>query len=237
MKKNFLKSLLPVCCILLMLNACKKDYITGGTPEDINQYKNTTTYDVLKSDAAYDTLIQVLDAAGLQEKINEQNVTFFAPSDWSILFYLNARTVYDQATISQDAKFGLDSLLYYVSNNVNHTKDSLLMYLIHESLPYSALTNTGAYYDTELGNSVVVSYEYTKDGNLGYNPVVSSEPQIEYFTQMWYPYTLNDDNPAGSIPLNIGVHTLVKTSGIITQTGILNELENSHTLFFYGTKQ
>ena len=124
MKKIFL-DLSMLCCIVLIFSACKKDYITGGVAEDVNMYKNTSTYDVLKGNALYDTLIQVIDAAGFKDKINEQGVTFFAPSDYSIYDYLYHRTTYVQNNINQDAKFGLDSLLYYVTNNVNGTKDSL----------------------------------------------------------------------------------------------------------------
>lgn len=238
MKKTRLMNCMVWCMALLLLNACKKEYITGGTPEDMNMYKNTSTYDVLKSDPLYDTLVQVIDAAGLKEKINQQGSTFFAPTDYSISSYLTLRTLYVQNTINQDAKFALDSLVYYVKNNINNTRDSLLMYWISQPLPYNVLTNTGTKYATGLtGDSVVVSYEYTKNGDLGYNGVVSSVPQVVYFTQLWHPYTVTTSTPAGDIPPNIGVRTLVKTSGINTQNGVMNALENSHTLFFYGTRQ
>lgn len=237
MKKTSLLKSAFFLSLVLLLNACKKDYITGGTKEDVNMYKNMTTYDFLKNDPLYDTLVQVIDAAKFKDKINEQGVTFFAPSDFSIYGYLNRRTIKLQ-NFDSNAKFALDSLLYYVSNNVDGTKDSLLMYLIHQPLSYSVLTNTGTFYQTELaGDSVIVSYEFTKDNNLGYNTVVSGTPQLVYFTQLWYPYPLNDANPAGDITPDIGIHTLVKTSGIMTQTGTVNALENSHTLFFYDTKQ
>jgi hypothetical protein len=221
-----------------MFSACKKDYITGGVTEDVNAYKKMTTYDVLKSSALYDTLVQVIDAGGLKDKINEQGTTFFAPSDYSILGYLVQRTIFVQENINQDSQFGLDSLLYYVTNNTNGTRDSLLMYLVHQPLSYSVLTNTGTLYPTELaGDTVAISYEYTKDGTLGYNGLVSSQPQVVYFTQLWYHYDLSNDNPASDIPLDIGVHTLCNTSGIITSNGIMNSLSNSHTLFFYNTKK
>ena len=237
MKKLLLLKLTLFLTVVLMIVACKKNYITGGTSENVNMYKNMTTYDFLKSDPLYDTLIQVIDAAGLKDKINEQGVTFFAPSNHSIFFYLNQRTIVMQ-NVDPNAKFALDSLLYYITNNVNGTKDSLLMYLVHQPLPYSVLTNTGAIYPTELtGDSVIVSYEYTKDSQLGYNSVVSSVPQLVYFTQLWYPFALSDANPAGNITPDIGVHTLVKESGIMTQNGIVNMLTDSHTLFFYGTKK
>ena len=237
MKNKGMLSLLLFCSMLL-LNSCKKDYITGGTVEDSNMYKNVTTYNFLASNALYDTLVQVIDAAGLQDKINQQDVTFFAPSDYSIYTYLSLRTLYVQNNINIESKFGLDSLLYYVSNNINGTRDSLLMYLILKPLPYSVLTDAGSYYATELtGDSAIVSYEYTKEEHLGYNSNVSGVPQLVYYTHVWYPYELNSENKAGDIPEDIGVHTLVKVSGIQTQTGLVNELENAHTLFFYNTKQ
>lgn len=238
MKKNIETCLLPVLLMALFSGGCKKDYITGGKTEDVNMYKNITTYDYLASNSLYDTLIQVIDAAGFKDKINTANTTLFVPSDYSVYNYLSERTALVQETISQDSVFGLDSLLYYMKNNVNNTRDSLLMYMVAQPLAYSSLTDAGAYYATELpGDSVVISYEYTRDGNLGYNGTVSSVPQVVYFTQMWYPYNLNSQNTAGDIPESVGVRTLIKTSGIQTQTGIVNALDNSHTLFFYGTKQ
>ena len=238
MKINRETYLLPLLLMTLLSGACKKDYITGGDVENANMYKNTTTYDYLASSPLYDTLIQVIDAAGFKDKINAANTTLFVPSDYSVYNYLSERTALVQATISQDSVFGLDSLLYYMKSNVNNTRDSLLMYMVSQPLPYSSLTDAGAYYATELpGDSMVVSYEYTRDGNLGYNGTVSTVPQVVYFTQMWYPYDLNDNNTAGDIPESVGVRTLVKNSGIQTQTGIVNALDNSHTLFFYGTKQ
>ena len=138
MKKIMAFKLLSLGLITLAFSACKKDYIIGGDIEDVNIYKNTTTYDVLKSSPLYDTLVQVIDAAGLKDKINEQGTTFFAPSDYSIFTYMNKRTVALQL-INVNAKFALDSLLYYVTNNIKGTKDSLSMYLIKQPLIYSKL--------------------------------------------------------------------------------------------------
>ena len=235
MKRIFLVNLAAVFALALVFTACKKDYITGGTIENVNKYKDSTTYDVLNGNPLYDTLVQLIDAAGIKDKINAQGTTFFAPSNVSILDYLNFRTIYVQNNINQDSTFGLDSLKYYLQNNINSTKDSMLMYLVQKPLPYSALTNTGSVYPTELpGDTVLVSYEFTASQYNGYynsngnvsptTPVVSTQPQVVYFTQLWYHYDLSDANPAGSVPLNIGVHDLVRTSGIITQNGVLNFL-------------
>jgi len=234
--KNKLLGVFVLVCIGTSWTACKKDYIVGGAAENTGAYSRTTTYDVLKSLPLYDTLVQLIDTAGIMDKVNEQGVTFFAPSDYSIYNYLNQRTIQVQ-NADPTARFALDSLFYYLRNNINGTRDSLLMYLVHQPLTYSVLTNTGAFYPTELtGDTVIVSYEYTKDGNLGYNPLVSGVPQLVYFTQLWQPYALSDANPAGDITPDIGVHTLCTTSGVVTKTGMINALSNSHTLFFYGTR-
>lgn len=236
MKKLSIK-VLALSITVILFSACKKDYIVGGSPEDVNMYKNTTTYDVLKTDPAFDTLELLIDAAGLKNKINEQNTTFFAPTDVSIFNYLDLRTRYVQDHYNINGKFALDSLEYYLQNNIAGTRDSLLMYLIPQKLSYSDLTNDGKLYQTALGNTVAVSFEYTKDGSLGYNGVVSSVPQVEYFTPLWKPYTITPASPISSVPQAVGTRNLCKTSGILTQNGYLNYLNNSHALFFYDVKK
>jgi hypothetical protein len=240
MNKKISYRLLVVFMAIALLGACKKDYITGGTPDDVNAYKSMTIYDVLKSNPLYDTVVRLIDTAGIKDKINAQGVTFFAPTDNAVLSYLNARTLRVQATINQNSKFLLDSLFYYLRNNIKGTRDSMLMYLVPKSLPYSSLTVSGNIYQTSLpGDSVIVSYEYvsTSNNNNGYNPIVSVVPQVVYFTQLWGAYTITPSTPAGSIKPPTGIHNLVKTSGITTQNGIMNALDNSNLLFFYGTNK
>jgi len=234
---KFFNIAVTLLLLVQVFSACRRDYLIGGVPQDVNQYKNISTYDFLKSNPLYDTLVLVIDAAGIKDKINEKGVTFYAPSDYSIFRYLNDRTVAVQQT-NRNAVFGLDSLVYYLKNNINGTGDSMRLYLVHQSLPYTALTNTGALYPTELtGDTVAVSFELTQNGYLGYNSVVSNVPQVQYFTQLWHHYDLSAANPANTIPGSIGVRTLCISSFINTQTGIVNALDNSHELFFYGTRQ
>jgi hypothetical protein len=238
MKKNILTKIFTISAVIILLAACKKDYITGGVPEDINKYKDVSSYDVLKTNTLYDTLLMLIDTAGIRDKVNLDNSTYFAPSDYSIFSYLNQRTLFVQARYGASKKFGLDSLFYYLRTNQAGTRDSMLMYLIKEPLMYNSLTDVGKIYTTELtGHKAIVSYEYTRDGSLGYNSNISTVPQVVYFSHLWYPYDLSPANPAGKLPNTIGVRTLVKTSCIKTRNGVLNSLDNSHTLFFYGTKK
>jgi hypothetical protein len=221
--------------VLVSVSCKKKGYILGGSLESTQTYAHTLTYDVLKGNPSFDTLAMLLDTAGLIDAVNQPNTTLFAPTDISIYGYLQARTIADQ-NVDPSAQFGLDSLIYYIRNNINGTRDSLSMYIIAQPLPFSALTAAGIVYPTGLsGDSAIVSYEYTKDGNLGYNSIVSSVPQVVYFTQLWQHYAIGPNTPADSITTQ-GAHTLCTTSGIQTQNGYLNTLESSSVLFFYGSK-
>lgn len=141
--------------------------------------------------------------------------------------------------VNQYAKFGLDSLLHYVTNNINGTRDSLLMYQVASPLWYNGLTEAGQKFKTELaGDTVVVSFEVTTNSQQGYTPNVSNPPRLQYFTHMWKPYVaITEGNQAKNIPNTVGVRTLSKTSCIATKNGVLNGLDPSHILFFYGTKR
>ncbi|TDW95862.1 fasciclin domain-containing protein [Dinghuibacter silviterrae] len=229
MKKN-------ICLLffvpLVILSCRKQNYITGGQVS--NPKVNMTTYDYLKGNSMhlFDTLILLIDAAGLKDTINQNGITFFAPTDYAIDNYFLARTLKAQ-NVNPFAKYTLDTMLQY---DLAKVKDSLLMYIVHQPLPFSVLTNSGTVYHSALpGDSVIVSFEYTQNPNLGYSTFVSSEPQVEYFSQLWGTPPLPINAP--DLPTNVGVHTLCQTSGIQTTTGMLNVLENGHTLFFYGTNQ
>ncbi len=228
--------------------ACTKNYITGGTTQNVNLYKSTSTYDVLTKFQEFDTLVQLIDAAGIKDKINEQGTTFFAVSNTSVFNYLQLRTIYLQNTVDVNAKFTLDSLVYYLKNNINYTADSLSMYLVKTVTTPQNVTGIGTIYPTELaGDSAIISYEPTRSGTLGYSSTVSTVPRVVYFTQLWQHYNINgNDSTAADVPSSTGVHTLVSTSFLNTQNGVINVLTPGTssstnvigtTLFFYGTKQ
>jgi hypothetical protein len=238
MKKANMFSYKIVLALFLVgcIAACRKDYITGGQPTDVNQYKDITTFDYLKTVQQLDTLAQLIEAANLQDQINQQG-TFFAIPNSCIFNYLNNRTIFLQNTVDINAQFTLDSLKYYIQNNIDGTKDSLLMYLIPgKVLTPDMLTREGAIYPSGLqGDSVAVSYEETKDPAQGYTSLVSGIPQLMYFTQLWQHYEIDEDNTAADIPARVGVRTLVKTSFIYTKSGVVNVLNPNNTLFFNGT--
>lgn len=239
MRNNNLSKIAALVIVIAAFMSCKKDYITGGSVHNVDMYKNTLSYDVLKQIPGYDTVLILFDSAGLKDKINTPGTTFFPPNNSAILNYLNARTIALQQG-NANAKFGFDSLIYNVKNNIRGIRDSLGMYFISSALPYAALTNTGAKYATQLaGDTAVISFEYVNTNTgLGYSSLVSGIPQVVYYTKMWYPYgNLTDANPAGKIPGTIGARTICQTSGIVTKNGIMHTLPYNLNLFFYGTKK
>ena len=232
--RNNVKVLAIACFWGLLQASCTKSYIIGGQTTNVNQYKDKTTYEVLSAIPQFSLLVQLIDAGGLQQQIDQPNTTFFAVQDSGINKYLVDRTIFLQASVNQYAKFTMDSLLFYVKNNINGTRDSLLMYLVPGIATTPAnLSTLGAIYPTALaGDSAIISYEITA---IGATSIVSTPPQVVYFTQLWRHYNLSLDSTAAIVPATTGVHTLVATSFINTSNGVINSLTYSAELFFHNS--
>jgi len=247
---NLSCSIFVVCCIL-SFTACNKSYITGGQIEDVNKYKNLSTYDVIAQLPGLDTLKQLIDAAGIKDKINTPGTTFFATQNLSISAYLAAKTFILRHTVSANATYTLDSLLYNLTNNIQGIRDSMLMYLVNTNTLPTNTSNIGTKFPTMLtGDSVIISYEYTKDPTLGSTGIITTQARVMYFTNLWgAPYGLSNDSTASMIPAAQGTRTLVQTSFINTQNGVINVLRpgsvgfssdystmtvNGNLLFYWG---
>lgn len=231
------KAIIVILLVSLLLWACKRDYIVGGEPNDSNVYATVSTYDVLRKFSAFDTLVQLIDAGNLKDIINQDNSTFFAVSNGAVFSYLNQRTLFLQNTVDQNKKFLLDSLIYYIRNNKNNTRDSLLMYLVPNiRIAPGNVNKIGKIYPSALaGSNSIVSFEDTFEPNDGYNSSTTTVPQILYFTQLWKPYQIGTDSTAADIPASTGVRTRIKTSFMNTQNGVINVMA-SGTLFYYGQR-
>jgi len=236
MKKRYFSMFryLAIAGVLMAgLASCKKnDYLSGGT---INNPKvNMTTYDYLKSNSLhqFDSLLLIIDKAGIKDLINQQGATFFAPTNAAVLAYLNLRTVRLQQ-VNPDAKYTLDTLFKY---DLARMADSMRMYVIDQPLTYDKLTAGGIKYPTQLpGDTAVIAFLPTNNSLLGYFDQISSVPQILTYIKLWYP--LPDPFTAANIPTSKAAASICQTSGVQTTTGVLNVLSNSNALFFYGTKK
>jgi uncharacterized surface protein with fasciclin (FAS1) repeats len=217
----------------LTLVACKKDdYLSGGT---INNPKvNMTTYDYLQNNSLnqFDSVLLIIDKAGLKDLINQHGVTFFAPTNAAVYAYLNARTIALQK-VDPSAKYTLDTLFKY---DLARVADSMRMYVINQPLTYDKLTIDGAKYATQLpGDTVVVAFLPTSNATLGYFNQISTVPQIVTYIQLWHP--LADPFQAADIPTGVAAANMCQTSGIQTTTGVLHVLANGNALFFNGTNK
>lgn len=225
-KYIFLNTL--VVLLLSSIVACNKDdYKVGGDLH--NPIINMTTYDYLKNNqfGLFDTLILLVDEAGIKDKINQKG-TFFAPTDYSINKYIIARTLREQK-IDPFRKWTVDSIIKY---ELPLFADSLDIYFVKDVLlPNKELIAAGSVYRNAKEGEVVVSYEETQDTKLGYNPNSSLNPQIVYFSYLYQPLPSNYDVKDISYPL--GIRTRVQSSNAQTTTGTLHVLVNDHTLFFY----
>jgi len=83
MKKQFLPFLIGFTAVVLLLSSCKKDYYQD-TGRAKGEY-NGTIMQYLQSRPDYFTkLVQVIKIAKLDDALNKEQLTFFAPGDASI---------------------------------------------------------------------------------------------------------------------------------------------------------
>ncbi|UIR56069.1 hypothetical protein LZQ00_17620 [Sphingobacterium sp. SRCM116780] len=227
MKKIVLNIFLLVG-IVIAISSCKKDgYFVGG--ELHNPKINMTTYDWMKSNkyGVFDTVLMLIDKAGVKEKINAPGITFFAPTDYDVYNYVQRRTAAIQK-IDPNKMWTVDSIMKY---ELNKFADSLDIYIAKEGILNSSLTEKGKKYKNAKGGEFIASYEETRDPNLGYNPNSNVIPRVVMFTYLFKP--IDNDFDVTTIVPPVGSRTLVQTSNAQTTTGVVHVLSNSHVLFFY----
>lgn len=187
----------------LFLASCKKDdYIIGGQTH--NAKVDMTTLDYLRKNPLFDTLCLLVDKAGIQNVINENGISFFAPTDYHIQSLITARNTKLQ---SMDARkrYTIDTLIKY---DLQGFRDSIRIHIVKRSLPYSALKEERQTFPTTFPTvNAEISYREVKQEEYGYNPAAGIYPRIVYYK-------------IGSL------ETYCQTSGIITNTGMLFVLQN-----------
>lgn len=187
----------------VFMAACKKnDHIVGG--ETHNPKVDMTTLDYLRKNPLFDTLCLLIDKAGIQNVVNENGISFFAPTDYHIQSLVNARNTRVQA-IDARQKYTIDTLIKY---GLQGFRDSIRIHIVKRTLPYSALKEERQTMGTTFpGISADISYREVKKEEYGYNPNAGVFPRIVY-------YRIS------------ALETYCQTSGIVTNTGMLFVLQN-----------
>lgn len=211
--------------IAIGLVACKKDkYKNDGGTHSPNV--NMTTYDYLKQHGSFDSLIAVIDLAGMKDMVNSSK-TFFAVPDWGINDYVQAKR---QLKIIET---GDENVAFYLKDlDVYTLRDSLKTYMFAETINRTNLTVKGKEYPSLFGPMQDDTRMYIRLRRVqNYNGYVGTVDFISFGKVIG---TLDADEPVfENIPVNQRDKTVdCQTTGIITTTGTLHVLSNYHRLFF-----
>jgi hypothetical protein len=223
-----LKIFILAMCLAGVFFSCKKaDDTIGGSL--FNPKVNLTTYDYLKTNHLFDTLVMMIDKMKLKDEVNSSG-TFFAITNYSIHNYVLAKQAQLRITSNNE------NLVYtYDSLNFVSLKDSLRAYMFKNKYTRDNLTQTGQYVLANDGEyrliQLLPSTDYTSN-------IFTTDPKYIFLTKV-VPLV-----PGGPVPTNItGVgqvnpkqllSTLCQTTGIITTTGVLHVLSNNHTFTYFG---
>lgn len=220
-----IKYFLTILLLSAVFISCKKDkYKNDGGVHTPNV--NMTTYDYLKQHGSFDSLIAVIDLAGLKDMVNNSK-TFFAVPDWGINDYVKAKK---QKKIIET---GDENITFSVKDlDVYTLRDSLKMYMYPELINRQNLTVTGKEYTSAFGPMANDTRMYIRLRRIAnYNSYVGTVDFINFGQVIG---TLDTDQPdVNAIPVNQRDKTVdCQTSGIITTTGTLHVVNNFHRLFF-----
>lgn len=219
-----LKLFLITALVCIAAVSCKKQteyFIDGGGTH--NPQVNMSTYDYLKQNALFDTLILMIDRAGIKDAVNASNSTLFACTDYAVVNWLTATRGRILNTYGQDSamKFNLNSF----SNT--QLKDTLSQYIVSQRVERAGLKLTDTEYTTLLAGDRKVVYllestEYTSD--------VSTRPRYIFFTKV----IGTRDQPGVTVPVaERDIAVRCQTTGILTTNGVVHVLENTH-LYGFG---
>ncbi|WP_343704604.1 hypothetical protein [Chitinophaga sp.] len=216
MKKIFQWPLALVCLVLLT-QACKKDYyVDGGLA---NPYYNGTIYDYLTEKTLYfDTIKQIIDLAGLKDMMTSDTVTFFAPTDDVIRVAMNDLNGQRYATMKDSVDIediGAEVWRKFLGMYIMQGKR------VAGSFPRVSLENNNAFpginYIMLDGYILNIGLEYTS-----YNGVEAVGPRILMVTDITYDPTNFKNNPK----------VKVVSSDIQPKNGVVHALSISHNFGF-----
>lgn len=213
-----------IAFVSIILFSCKKDYTIGGSVHD--PHVNMTTYDYLKTNHLFDTIVLLIDKTGLKEEVNASG-TFFAITNYALDNYIDKKR--DVARLTDpNVKFDYDSL------DINALKDSLRAYMFKDQITLDKATKTGKFYTANDGERrLIQGIPTTENTNSG---VFTQYPVILYLTKV-IPKPGSpvppDESGLPGLTSDQFLQTRCQTTGIITTTGILHVLNNGHVFTYF----
>lgn len=209
--------------IVLLVSCDKDDYINDGGVHNPNV--NMTTYDFLDSHPKFDSLVRIIDKAGLKDLVNS-NVTFFATTNEGVADYVSAKKQERIIEVGdENISFSIDDL------DAEELNDSLKIYMFEGAIERDQLTIEGAYYESLFGQMddtrILLGLRRTRDYS----------DYVDYVDYLYYTKVVgtrdSEESNQSAIPEELRDTRIdVQTSGIITTTGIVHVLDGYHRLFF-----
>ncbi|WP_143309942.1 fasciclin domain-containing protein [Chitinophaga vietnamensis] len=225
MKK--ISSYILFCCMALVaFQACKKDYIIGGSLHTAKF--NGTTYEYLHTNPLFDTLILLIDKTGLKDEVNANNTTFFAPTNYCIFNYVKkvVQARLQLQTGDENLVFNFDQL------DFPSLKDSLRAYIFPGHIIRDSLNKDGAMYTAKDGEQRLISLEEDQS-NTYVNAGFTDRPKYIYITKIFGARDPVDPDSLAALPESQrDVKDIIQSSGIITNNGVVHVMSNSHTFTF-----
>lgn len=216
--------IIGICFVACFIASCKKDSYKndGGISK---AYVDLTTYDYLKSNPKFDSLVKVIDRAGLKDVVNG-NITFFVTTNYGIADYVAAKK--NQKAIetgNENINFGIKDI------PSQELSDSLKTYMFDGKINRDQITLAGKLYNSLLGPIPDVSYMIKFRRSFDYSNYVD---HVDYVTYTKVIGTRDDQElDQNAIPDDQKDKSVdCQTSGIITKTGIVHVLDGHHRLFF-----
>ncbi|NML21986.1 hypothetical protein HHL16_13940 [Pseudoflavitalea sp. G-6-1-2] len=221
-----MKPIIKYSLLLLLVASfasCKKDYLKGGSLHDPKF--NGSTYEYLKTNALFDTLVLLIDKTGLKDEVNAANNTFFAPTDYAINNYVK-KVVQERKRLEENDE---NLIVNFSDLDFGPLKDSLRAYIFQEKIARDNLNKDGKMYASKDGEQRHISLRddpsntYTTGG-------LTITPQYIYFSKV-----IGAVDPVDNIDVpdeEKDLRIVSQTSGIITNNGMLHVLANNHIFTF-----
>ncbi|WP_316814066.1 fasciclin domain-containing protein [Pedobacter heparinus] len=210
-------AILVVIATAICISSCKKDYYTDSGVH--NPTFNGTILEYLKTNKVmFDTTLQVIKLAGMEEVLDKENVTFFAPTSSSIVksvrylnqvLFLNGQDTVKQYTQIKPSVWR-KVLAQYIFKGTNKLKD----YPQLDTLAFTAYPGQ-AYgsYDGEIMNVGVI---FNDAGGVKYSG----------YRQLYLSYIQDRTKPTQSL-----INVPVATSDIQPTNGVIHVLRQAAALF------
>ncbi len=219
-----MKKIIYALLLLTTVYSCQDNLIDGGVS---SANVNKTTVEYLRTQAKFDTVMILFEKAGLLNQLDKPNVTVIMPTNYSVLQFvkqIEAQKIEEQD--DENLKYTFKDLV----NDIDLYKDSLKMYIVNQRITRTELTAAqNGLIETKslLGNDVEISLVPTK---LYTEWLPNSDVKLIHYKNV-----INGLDPADNSTIPVedqDVDNICQTTGILTTTGVLHVLEDTHNLFF-----